>query len=440
MTMRAAWLLCASFAVSGQVDRAVAGPAPGAAPSRPAIDSPELARLGELAVGIRTLTLAQQDAADVLAPHAVRSLKVDLWYPATPARGARPETYRATLQAEPPGAPVPFTMPGIAVRDARAIAAHYPLVIVSHGRSNATVALSWLTENLASKGYVVAAVRHEDPSRSNAAEIPEMLLRRPLDLAFAAAELQRTLASQGLIDPQRIALIGYSMGGYGVLTAAGATLDPQGGAVQFVPDHQLAAYARGGARQRELLVQNLKAVVAIAPAGGGQHDVWGSEGLAGITAPLLLIAGDRDLTVDYATGARAFLDRATATRRYLLTFEGGGHALGFGPVPPEMRSDLWDISWFEDAVWRKERIIGVNLHFITAFLDRYLKGDETRAAYLDGLVEESSSGQWQAPPGTAYGAYSPGGPGITLWKGFQRGYAENLALRRRDPPAAAPAP
>ena len=436
MTIRAVWLLGIAIAVVAQGRAVAAGEG---APSRPAIDSPELAQLGELAVGVRTLTLTEHGADDVLSPHGDRILRVDLWYPATPAAGSKPERYRALLQAEPPRAPVAFTMPGLAVRDARPIAGHYPLVVVSHGRSNATVALSWLTENLASKGYVVAAIRHEDPLRTNPAEIPEMLLRRPLDLAFVTAALQRSLATKGLVNPERTALIGYSMGGYGVLTAAGATLDPEGAAVRFVPGHLLAPYARGGPRQGDTLVHNLKAVVAIAPAGGGRNEVWGT-GLESIRAPLLLIAGDHDLTVDYATGARAFLDRATAARRYLLTFKGGGHALGFDPVPPEMRSDLWDISWFEDAVWRKDRIIGINLHFITAFLDRYVKGDESRAAYLEGLVEDSSSGQWQAPPGTAYGAYSPGGAGVTLWKGFQRGYAENLELRQRQPEGVGAAP
>lgn len=442
MTTRAAWVLCvAAGAIGAAAVTAGAGngipagaAAPGdAAPSRPAIDSPELAPLGKLAVGVRTLTLTEHDAADVLAPHGDRALRVDLWYPATPSAGSRAELYRATLQAEPPGKPVVFTMPGIAVRDAKPIAGRYPLVLVSHGRSNATIALSWLTENLASKGYVVAAIRHEDPSRSNPSEVPEMLLRRPLDLAFVARTLQRSLAAQGLVDGERTAIIGYSMGGYGVLTSAGAALDPEGGAVKAVPGSQLAPYARGGARQGETLVRNLKAVVAIAPAGGGPYKVWGSDGMAGITSPLLLIAGDHDLTVDYLSGARAFLEGATSARRYLLTYKGGGHALGFDPVPREMRGDLWDISWFEDAVWRKERIIGINLHFITAFLDRYVKDDPTRAAYLDGLVEDSSTGQWQAPPGTAYGAFSPGGPGVTLWKGFQRGYAESLELRQMQP-------
>lgn len=401
-------------------------------PSRPAIDSPELAHLGPYAVGVRTVTLVEHAAVDLIAPGTERPVVVDLWYPATVAAGSRPELYSASLQSEPPAPAVHFTMPGLAVRDAPAQAGHYPLVIVSHGRSNPTIALSWLTENLASKGYVVAAIRHEDLPRTNGAEIPEMLLRRPLDIAFVTHALQTSLQREGLIDPSRTALIGYSMGGFGVLTDAGAGLDAQGAACKLVPGGLLLPYAAGGNRQAGIGVQNLKAVVAIAPWGESVA-AWGSTGLAGIKAPLLLIAGDHDHTVDYASGARAILEASTQTRRYLLTYKGAGHALGFGPAPPEMRHGLWDISWFEDPVWRKDRIIGINLHVITAFLDRYVKGEESRAAYLDGLVPESSAGRWEAPPGTAYDAYSPGTDGVSLWKGFQRDYAEGLELLQRAP-------
>ena len=90
-------------------------------------------------------------------------------------------------------------------------------------------------------------------------------------------------------------------------------------------------------------------------------------------------------------------------------------------------------------MWRKERIIGINLHMITAFLDRYVKGDESRALYIDGLVPDGSAGRWQAPPGTRFDAVSPGTAGGTLWKGFQRDYAEGLELLEREPlPAATP--
>ena len=91
----------------------------------------------------------------------------------------------------------------------------------------------------------------------------------------------------------------------------------------------MVPYAAGGRLTDTIRVANLKAVVAIAPWGGAVG-AWGKNGPAGVTAPLLLIAGDRDHTVDYATGARAFFDGATNSSRYLLTYHGGGHALGGG--------------------------------------------------------------------------------------------------------------
>ncbi len=417
-----------------------AGAAAQDAPSRPGIDAPELARLGHFDVGVRTLALVDSAQVDVLrfdpatgvAPRRDRAMTVDLWYPAEVAAGATPETYSGSLPAEPPAPPTRFTIRGIAVRDAEPAEGRFPLVVVSHGYSNESVAMSWLTENLASKGYVVAAIRHADPPLTDRSKLPEPLLRRPLDIAFVTRTLQRRLADGGNVDPSRVALIGYSMGGYGVLTAAGGELDPESPLARLIPGDLLAPYARGGASHAALLVGGVKAVVAFSP-GGGSLQAWGSEGLRAITAPLLLISGDRDWTVDYQTGARAFFDRATNSNRYLLTFKGAGHRIALGPAPVEMQERLWDFDWFEDPVWRQERIVGVNLHMITAFLDRYVKDDVSRAAYLDGMTRESVAGEWPASAGRAYDAYSPGADGITVWKGFQRQHAEGLELRHEIP-------
>ena len=137
--------------------------------------------------------------------------------------------------------------------------------------------------------------------------------------------------------------------------------------------------------------------------------------------------------MDYKTGARAFFDMATNSNRYLLTFLGAGHRIGLGPAPEEMRHRLWDQDWFEDPVWRQERIVGINLHFITAFLDRYVKDDASRAGYLDGLTPESAQGEWPASASLRYDAYSPGSEGFTVWKGFQRSHAEGLTLLHESP-------
>jgi predicted dienelactone hydrolase len=409
----------------------------GEAPSRYGVDAPELAHLGDYAVGVKTLHFVQHGQIDVLAfdaakgtaPLADRALTVELWYPARPAPAAARVVYTASLPSQPPAPAAQFSIPGIAVRDAPSSGTGHPLVIVSHGYSNDPDAMTWLTENLASKGYVVAAIRHDDPPITDQSRFAQPLMRRPLDIAFVAQTLQRTLAADHLVDATRTALVGYSMGGYGVLTAAGAALDPDGGAVKRVPGGLMLPFARGGAMRNSLEVKGLRAVVAISPAGGGSLASWGPEGLRMITAPLLLVSGDSDRTVDYTTGARAIFDMTSAAHRYLLTFKGGGHAIGLSPVPEAMRKTLWDQDWFEDPVWRKDRINAINAHFITAFLDCYVKGDESRAAYLNVPVTESAAGVWPAAtPPLAYDAYSPGAAEITVWKGFQRNHAAGLEL------------
>ncbi len=408
-------------------------------PSRFGVDAPELAHLGKFGVGIKTLQLTQHDQVDVLdfdaargaAPHRDRTLTVDLWYPALPRHGAAMAVYHASFPAEPPASPVNFSVPGIAVRDAPAAAraSGYPLVVVSHGYSNDPAAMTWITENLASKGYVVAAIRHDDPPITDRTKIGGPLLRRPLDIVFVVNSLRDSLGAQHLVDPSRLALIGYSMGGYGVLTAAGASLDPAGPPTHYVPGDLLLPYVRGGPEEDAMKLHGLRAVVAISPAGGGTLAAWGSHGLEGISTPLLLIAGNADHTVDYATGAHAIFETAVNAERYLLTFKGAGHSIGLSPAPDAMKHRLWDQDWFEDPVWSKARVNAINAHFITAFLDEYVKGDATRAAFLTMKGTESSDGNWPpAEPPPAYDAFSPGVGQVTVWKGFQRNHAEGLEL------------
>ena len=187
--------------------------------------------------------------------------------------------------------------------------------------------------------------------------------------------------------------------------------------------------AQGAATEAEGKVPGVKAIVAIAPAGGAPRSAWGKEGLLGITAPLLLIQGDADKTVDYQTGALADFENARNSNRYLLTYRQAGHSIALSPAPAQMRSSLWDLDWFEDPIWRQDRVNAINLHFITAFLAINLKGDASMSSFLDVPVEDGGDGVWNAPAGTSWGAYSPGGNGITLWKGFQRRHAQGLVLR-----------
>jgi predicted dienelactone hydrolase len=414
--------------------------------SRPAVDAPELAALGPYAVGVRSITLVERDLPDVLAydkakgaaPLRDRTLAVDVWYPAKPPAGAAPAVYAGSLPSETPGQRAAFTVAGIAVRDAPADRRQaYPLVVMAHGYSGTPIAMSWLAENLASKGYVVAAAHHEDPPLTDFAAFAGPSFLRPLDIAFVAHTLQARARGGdpvfgGLIDPERIALAGYSMGGYGVLTAAGAGLSPAAAAA-VVPGGYLSAYARGGPKEKALHIDGLKAVVAISPAGGaGLRQAWDAAGLAQLTAPLLFIVGDQDKLVGYSPGVKSIFEGAVNAERYMLVYKNGAHSIGMNGAPETMRSKLWDLDWFEDPVWRKERVIGVNLHMITAFLDLYVKGDKSRAAYLD-LTPSSNDGVWPGAASAPYGSFSPGTGRITLWKGFQNVHSAGLELHHLEP-------
>ena len=411
--------------------------------SIPGVDAPELAALGPHKVGVKTIQWVQANQPNplVLNPQTQqpeiqdRVLVVDIWYPSAlteaQAKALKPETYLASLPSEIPKPPVTYQTPGIAYKDAPTLPGSHPLVILSHGYSNPSVALSWLAENLASKGFVVAAIRHEDPDISDRSKVAGPALRRPLDIAFVAEQM----ASHSPVpcDVSRIALIGYSMGGYGVLAAGGASFEASSPLVQLMPGGLMAPYLHHGAGLKDIHVPNVKAIVGIAPAGGGSFGAFGAQGIQGIKAPLLLIAGDHDQTVNYTSGARTFFDEAIYSKRYLLTLRGAGHAIGFGPAPESMRHNLWDIDWFEDPVWRKDRILAVHLHFITAFLERHVMNDESKASYLEGLVRNSDDGVWPSDQPGGYGAISPGGPAITVWKGFRHKHAFGMSFETQDP-------
>ncbi|MHB1870019.1 MAG: alpha/beta hydrolase family protein [Steroidobacteraceae bacterium] len=400
-------------------------------------DAPELAPLGPHPVGVMRIRLVEPGQVNVLAynpathsaPKENRTLLVDIWYPARSEPGAPRAVYAASFPSDPPAPPVRFTVPGIAVRNAPFAGGPYPLVIVSHGYSNAPAAMTWITENLASKGFVVAAIHHDDPPITDKKGFPEPFLRRPLDIAFVATNLQATLAAKHWIDPNRTALIGYSMGGYGVLTAAGAVLDPNSPLSKAIPGGLLLPYCRGGALQDAVRVAHLRAVVAISPAGGAPLDAWGAHGLAAMHVPLLLINGNRDRTVGYRRAGLRVFRKAIHAPRYLLTFEEAGHDIGLDPVPRRMRSSLWNLAWFQDPVWDTRRVNAINAHFITAFLDLYLKNEATRAAYLDVPVVHAGRGVWPDDH-ERFSAYSAATGDVTVWKGFQRSFAVGLTLRR----------
>ena len=243
-------------------------------------DAPALSARGNYAVGVQTVKLVNPGQLDIVnapkegaTPRYDRPLTVEVWYPTTGASGAGATTYGDVLGSGPndPKRPnTPFTTPGHATRNAPANlqGGPFPLVIVSHGYPGSRSLMTYLTENLASKGYIVAAIDHTDSTHGDKAAFASTLLNRPLDDMFVLNEMARLGAAgsgsvlSGMVNADQTGLVGYSMGGYGALNAAGAGFGPQ--MLPLVPGGALAARQTGAYSTDP----RVKAVVAFAPWGG----------------------------------------------------------------------------------------------------------------------------------------------------------------------------
>ncbi|MBW8356234.1 MULTISPECIES: alpha/beta fold hydrolase [unclassified Pseudomonas] len=159
-------------------------------------------------IGFREVTLA--DASQQ------RPLHVALWYPTTTTAPLLPSAANPIFQ-------------GVAtIKDAAPSGSAHPLVVLSHGYRGNWRNLSWLVSSLVDQGYIVAAPDHPgtttfDQRPAEAAKLWE----RPRDLSRVIDKLTLDNTLAGSVDPQRIAAIGHSLGGWTVTALAGARYSPQ---------------------------------------------------------------------------------------------------------------------------------------------------------------------------------------------------------------------
>jgi predicted dienelactone hydrolase len=340
-------------------------------------DAPALAALGRYPVGVRTLPLVDPGRIDVLnstdtaLAHYDRPLTVEMWYPAVP--GTQPGTTYHTLLRDGHRA---IALRGRAARDALRAGGSFPLVIISHGYPGNRMLMGHLGENLASKGYVVASIDHTDSTYADKAAFGSTLYNRPMDTAFVINALGDDA------DTSAVAIIGYSMGGYGALISGGAGLSEAVMAEDVVPPQGLL-------RQHlaPMIDPRLKAIVPVG-AWGRQRGAWDAAGMAGLRVPALIVAGSADEVSGYADGMRLIFDEAAGTTRHLLTFTDAAHNAG-APIPapveawePSAHLDFMPFDHYADAVWDTVRMNNITQHFVTAFLGLHLKGDAGMAGYL----------------------------------------------------------
>tara|TARA_R110000868_G_scaffold257575_2_gene514762 strand:+ start:13309 stop:14580 length:1272 start_codon:yes stop_codon:yes gene_type:complete len=377
-------------------------------------DAPELTARGTYKIGVRTLDFVHKGQADVLNskngidPIYDRPLKVEVWYPAQLANGVKESvTYEEVMgTANDTLRPLtPFTFKGRASRDAAPLTTDgvFPLLVVAHGYVGSRYLMTYLTENLASKGYVVVAIDHTDSTFKDASPFQSTLVNRAKDISFILNQVANLGSSKnknflsGLVDSENIGIIGYSMGGYGVLNVAGAGYSD--GLVGF-----FTSMTGGSKAITELAMSSpdfpkvdprIKAVVAFAPW-GMERGIWDAEGLKGLKIPTFFVAGSQDDISGYEKGIKAIYTGAVNADRYLLTYKNARHNVA--PNPPPMESlkpglHIDEYYRYAEPSWDERKINNVNQHFLTAFLGIHLKQQKDYSKFLE-VQENSNEKDW----------------------------------------------
>ena len=367
-------------------------------------DSPKLAARGNFKVGVKTIQVVNPNQIDILNSNEGktvlydRPLTLEIWYPSILGVNEKEEVVYDQVMgnfSDSKRTLIQFKFKGRASRNAipNQSDGPYPLIIISHGYTGSRLMFTYLTENLASKGYIVVSIDHTDSTFQDANNFNSTLLNRSLDDLFVLNKISElnnnsTFFLKGLLNTNNSGLIGYSMGGYGALNVAGAGYSER--AVKFFEtstkgSNALEKRKMGNPDFMNSFDNRFKAVVAMAPW-GMEYNVWDKEGLKGVKIPTLFIAGSKDDISGYEKGVKTIYDGAVNAERYLLTYVNARHNIAPNPPTSEVMAPGLHIDEYlryADSVWDQRRINNINQHFITAFLGLKLKKNTDYSTYLD---------------------------------------------------------
>ena len=393
--------------------------------------TPELAFPGTYTVGVTTITATDPKRLNTanFILNTERQLVLEVWYPtaqAKPQEQRKLATYKNVTRLHNP-----FELQGQAYRDAPALSeGSFPLILLSHGFTGYRTQMFYLGEHLASHGYVVVGIDHSGSTNADIKDESDRpagfintLYNRARDQQFLLDYFaDQASPVEAIVDIDRAAIIGHSMGGFGALNTVGGCYDfkpeffKDGGvptAIAMVLPFTLNSCFGGG----EQLDPRWKAVQLLAPWGGeaSVHDI---DAMAKITVPTFYLAGDQDNTSGFKNGIKRLHERTGSEHNYLLVFANARHNIGPHPAPAASFATDFELGHYFDPVWDTETLNRVVEHMSLAFLDCHVKGDPARCAYLP--TREIS----QQYKGADHQFEDP-------WKGFKHLWASGLTFYKK---------
>ena len=393
--------------------------------------TPELAFPGTFTVGVTTITATDPKRLNTanFIFNTERQLVLEVWYPAALAKAEEERslaTYKNVTRLHNP-----FELQGGAYRDAQALSeGSFPLILLSHGFTGYRTQMFYLGEHLASHGYVVVGIDHSGSTNADIKDESDRpagfintLYNRARDQQFLLDYFaDQASPVEAIVDTDRAAIIGHSMGGFGAINTVGgcyafeSEFFKQGGvptAFAMVLPFTLNSCFGGG----EQVDPRWKAIQLLAPW-GGEANVHDIDAMAKITVPTFYLAGDQDNTSGFKNGIKRLHERTGSEHNYLLVFANARHNIGPHPAPAASFATDFELGHYFDPVWDTETLNRVVEHMSLAFLDCHVKADPVRCAYLP--TRESS----QQYKGADHQFEDP-------WNGFKHLWASGLTFYKK---------
>lgn len=265
----------------------------------------------------------------------------------------------------------------------------FPVVVFSHGLGGSRNVGAYITEHLASHGYIVIAPTHhgsdteavreelrervkrrvergrkekDDPMgflKDNTSD-PDNLKNRPADVSFVIDQLSKDEKLAPVADVEHVGVGGHSFGAYTTFAVAGMTID--------LPD--------GGAKGVSFRDPRVKAGVAMSPQGAGAMGITASSWDT-MAAPVLSLTG----TKDYGQGERAAawrregFDTTRSAAAMLVVIRDAAHGT-FSDFAGSKRTGG------EGPGKDHAQHIRYTKMVTTAYFDAYVRGDQSALAWL----------------------------------------------------------
>jgi predicted dienelactone hydrolase len=148
------------------------------------------------------------------SPQRGKPLAVDVWYPSD---AKAPEALVGDNRI--------FT--GATVKpDATINPGRYPLILLSHGSGSRAQGMAWIAASLAEKGFIVVGPDHPGTTSGDSTPIATpRIWERTQDLSNIITWMTGDARWQASVDPTKIGVLGFSLGGSTALELIGARAD-----------------------------------------------------------------------------------------------------------------------------------------------------------------------------------------------------------------------